>query len=1210
MKINKLGGGLKWSIFATLLATALVGGFFVHNAKATVSTCSDITLGVTQITAIQTYATADNTFADGWKWVFNVTVPTCQTLLQMRFGDWVGTAGTIPAATNIQFYSNQSTNAADEAHAIIISAANTYSGLMILSGADLDGSTPGTQIQITVEARVPIDSAGGSYSTSYGIQSNPAPTVLFVLPIGNINVANGTALDAVGLPANATVGLSNGNTQLMAVVWDGGTPTYDGTTAGTYAFTGALTLPAGVTNPDGKTANVNVIVEPIPTHTITSSVVGASVFGPKHGTISPLGATTVNDGDSQTYTITPDTGYQILELKVDGVSTTPADSYTFTNVTTDHTIAVSFAPITYTLTYSAGAHGSIVGTSPQAVNYGADGTAVTATPAEGYHFVGWSDQSTTNPRTDNDVTGNIDVTASFAVNQYTITFGSNGGSAVASITQDYGSPVTPPDDPTRAGYTFAGWVPTVPATMPLGGASLVAQWTAVVAPITHTQKDLTTWVPIQGGITADVTISTVNNKFHADGVPTGYTLVYYPNVGTYDTYTGEVYPVEGTNMDLPMSDDLNRGKEDYCNNGFNPHAIHCDGAKLWLVPTEDISTTINSDGSQTLVGDWNTIAPNILFETNLITYQATPITHTQKDLNTWAPLPNGITADVTYDLTGDTFQATGVPPGYTLVYYPKPATWTGLVYSVIGNSMTLPMPGDLNGSPSSDYCTVRNSEGNLENPHEIICQGAALWLVPTGELTDNHDGTYTINWGTASDILFETDLINYTAPTSTPSANLILTAPDATTINQSALVPETSNGIPTGGNSTVDTAINGLSPIAVRLQNTGDAASANVRISPIGDASGHIQLWAKDTLGNWYDINVTGWGPAEGFPVPAPYDATTNVYAISDEVGSYDMIANLILVSNSSLVAHTKGIITVAPAPTLLFDTGITDGSTILPGTLATQFTITTTGVPGTMHTLGLTGTTATPALADGNYDFKLVATSDVQAALTSYFGAKAGWTSDMQMQTQINSEIAGSSPFFKLNAASGAYSLVDNFKQTLGLPDTSLTIDDDYPTGTYVYTGTLTGTNSATLPVTVTLVVEGPTPPPTPSVTQLKIITNPQTILVDTASGVIRVESEDALGNPLKVSVATEVDFTSSPGTGLFSSANYESKTCNDDWLSTQSLTIEKGTAHISFCYKDNVAGTPTLTASSDDLTPGTQVITITSTDTSSTDTSDTTQQ
>ncbi|MEI6316304.1 MAG: BspA family leucine-rich repeat surface protein [bacterium] len=68
----------------------------------------------------------------------------------------------------------------------------------------------------------------------------------------------------------------------------------------------------------------------------------------------------------------------------------------------------------FTLTYTAGANGSINGTTPQTVSLGANGSAVTAVPNSGYSFSGWSDSSTTNPRTDTSVGGNISATALFA----------------------------------------------------------------------------------------------------------------------------------------------------------------------------------------------------------------------------------------------------------------------------------------------------------------------------------------------------------------------------------------------------------------------------------------------------------------------------------------------------------------------------------------------------------------------------------------------------------------------------------------------------------------------------------------------------------------------------------------------------------------------------------------------------------------------------
>jgi hypothetical protein len=140
-----------------------------------------------------------------------------------------------------------------------------------------------------------------------------------------------------------------------------------------------------------------------------------------------------------------------------------------------------------------------------------------------------------------------------------------------------------------------------------------------------TQKDLTTWIPVEGEVTVDIAISTANNKLVATEIPNGYTLVYYPNIESYNNWTGKVWSIVGTNMNLPFSDDLNGSlNSNYCaitgsdgETKLNPNAKVCQGAKLWLVPTKDISETINDDGSQII--DWSD-ASNFLFETDLINY--------------------------------------------------------------------------------------------------------------------------------------------------------------------------------------------------------------------------------------------------------------------------------------------------------------------------------------------------------------------------------------------------------------------------------------------------------------------------------------------------------------------------------------------------------------------------------------------------------------
>ena len=102
------------------------------------------------------------------------------------------------------------------------------------------------------------------------------------------------------------------------------------------------------------------------------------------------------------------------------------------------------------------------------------GTAITA-PANptktGYTFAGWDKTiPTTMPA------GNMTITAQWQVNQYTITFKPENGGQDIVIKQDYGTAITAPANPTKTGYTFAGWDKTIPTTMPAGNMTITAQW--------------------------------------------------------------------------------------------------------------------------------------------------------------------------------------------------------------------------------------------------------------------------------------------------------------------------------------------------------------------------------------------------------------------------------------------------------------------------------------------------------------------------------------------------------------------------------------------------------------------------------------------------------------------------------------------------------------------------------------------------------------
>ena len=122
----------------------------------------------------------------------------------------------------------------------------------------------------------------------------------------------------------------------------------------------------------------------------------------------------------------------------------------------------------YTLTFDP-AGGSAI--DPITQNYGTAVTAPDNPTKDGYTFDGWdAEVPATMPAKD------TTLTAKWKVNQYTITFDTDGGSAVNPITQDYGTAVTKPADPTKDGYTFDGWDAEVPATMPAKDTTLTAKW--------------------------------------------------------------------------------------------------------------------------------------------------------------------------------------------------------------------------------------------------------------------------------------------------------------------------------------------------------------------------------------------------------------------------------------------------------------------------------------------------------------------------------------------------------------------------------------------------------------------------------------------------------------------------------------------------------------------------------------------------------------
>ena len=122
----------------------------------------------------------------------------------------------------------------------------------------------------------------------------------------------------------------------------------------------------------------------------------------------------------------------------------------------------------YTITFDTNGGSEI---APITQDYGTEITAPDNPTRKGYTFKGWDKEI---PKTM--PAENITVKAQWEINQYTITFDTNGGSDIAPITQDYGTEITAPDNPTRKGYTFKGWDKEIPETMPAENITITARW--------------------------------------------------------------------------------------------------------------------------------------------------------------------------------------------------------------------------------------------------------------------------------------------------------------------------------------------------------------------------------------------------------------------------------------------------------------------------------------------------------------------------------------------------------------------------------------------------------------------------------------------------------------------------------------------------------------------------------------------------------------
>ena len=185
----------------------------------------------------------------------------------------------------------------------------------------------------------------------------------------------------------------------------------------------------------------------------------------------------VEKGTTVQLVVTPDEGWQIHSVTINGHETLDESGYDScaikTTVATNVDIAVEFTKKVYHLTYWV--DGAVY--RRYEVEYGASVVPENVPAKEGYTFGGWSDIPSNMPA------GNVNVSGSFTVNQYLLTFQVDGEECKA-FEVEYGSLIIPLAEPVKEGYTFSGWI-EMPETMPAHDVIVTGRFTVNTYEVTY-----------------------------------------------------------------------------------------------------------------------------------------------------------------------------------------------------------------------------------------------------------------------------------------------------------------------------------------------------------------------------------------------------------------------------------------------------------------------------------------------------------------------------------------------------------------------------------------------------------------------------------------------------------------------------------------------------------------------------------------------------
>ena len=388
------------------------------------------------------------------------------------------------------------------------------------------------------------------------------------------------------------------------------------------------------------------------------------------------------DGDTDTY---------FMWLGSDGNLYAPGD-----RVPADVTaLTVQWTAPTYAVTLNTNG-GTINNGNVTGYTYGVGATLPTADDMTytGYTFKGWYDNEnlTGSPVTaiGGTETGNKEYWAKWEINQYTITFDANGGSKIAPITQDYGTKITAPADPTRKGYTFKGWDKEIPKTMPAENMTVKAQWEINRYTITFDTAGGSEIAPITQDYGTKITTL-------ADPTRKGYTFK------GWDKEIPETMPAE--NMTVKAQWEINQYAITFDTNG---------GSKIAPI-TQDYGTAITAPADPTRKGytfkGWDKEIPKTMPAENM-TVKA------QWEINQYA---------ITFDTNGGSEIAPITQDYGTAITAPADPTRKGYTFKGWDKEIPKTMP--------AENITITARWRDTEKPTGEIIIGTNKWNKFLNELT-------------------------------------------------------------------------------------------------------------------------------------------------------------------------------------------------------------------------------------------------------------------------------------------------------------------------------------------------------------------------------------------------------------------------------------------------------------------------------------------